>query len=474
MSSDRLATAQTVWPSPLDYMLVIQDCQHAFADTQLQKGQVVCDSAQGLPLAVSGNFAVVFHLTCKKGRNKRHYAVRCFIRPVHDHQERYRKLSEYLAERINPNMVEFDYQAEGIRVNDGGYPIVKMRWVEGLKLDEFIDQSVQSGDVKHLEKLCKMWVRLMERLRECGIGHGDLQHGNVLVNTPGNHFYLVDYDGIYIPSLSHQPPGEVGHRNYQHPERIANGYYAANVDSFSSLVIYLSLLAVSADPSVWKRFHQEDGLIFFEQDFKNPGATEIWQYLLASEDERVRRLTQRLINCCKMPPDCLPPPDEILKVDTDSFVVEPSQRISSPAPADGLAPNLWIMDYFLIDSQPDRGSTLVSGPGSPNFQQPVAGTGDESWLEDHISTAPPPPSSLTPVEPTPSTTGTVPTNKSSQGTVSSQQPANTYSQPAPSLTTNASRSPLTTSSSPQYGCSGYLIAAAVVIVCGILKWLGIL
>ena len=74
------------------------------------------------------------------------------------------------------------------------------------------------------------------------VTHADLQHGNVLlvpaeVEGQGPKLRLVDYDGIYIPDLANQPSGELGHRAYQHPERLRDGIYNANVDNFSHLVI---------------------------------------------------------------------------------------------------------------------------------------------------------------------------------------------------------------------------------------------
>ena len=48
-------------------------------------------------------------------------------------------------------------------------------------------------------------------LRSADVGHGDLQHGNImLVPVPEKNAHalrLIDYDGMYVPSLADKPPG---------------------------------------------------------------------------------------------------------------------------------------------------------------------------------------------------------------------------------------------------------------------------
>src|SRR5438093_695743 len=78
-------------------------------------------------------------------------------------------------------------------------------------------------------------------LREAGMAHADLQHGNVLL-IPGSKdnalaLRLVDYDGMYVPALADRPSGELGHPNYQHPLRVDQAGYNPGVDRFSHLVI---------------------------------------------------------------------------------------------------------------------------------------------------------------------------------------------------------------------------------------------
>src|SRR5439155_1734333 len=78
-----------------------------------------------------------------------------------------------------PFMVDFRFLEEGIRVGGQRYPVLKMRWVEGLTVNTFVRDHVEKPPV--LERLAQLWVRLSQQLRGAGMAHGDLQHGNVLL-----------------------------------------------------------------------------------------------------------------------------------------------------------------------------------------------------------------------------------------------------------------------------------------------------
>jgi serine/threonine protein kinase len=278
------------WPSPGDYSTAIQNPQNCFSDSELRACK--CRSNQmGLPVGASGNFAVVYEVNI--GTKK--YAVRCFTRQVTDQQDRYEKLSTYLAGFGIPAFVDFTYLQHGIRVRGQWYPIVKMEWAEGQQLHRYVESNLRNGVA--LGQLAARFRGVIAGLSGAHIAHGDLQHGNILVDA-GGQLKLVDYDGFYLPSLKGQPPGEVGHPNYQHPLRIQQGYYEENTDGFSALVIYLSLLALAADPGLWS-FNNGENLIFKADDFKNPGQSLVWNKLRQSLNPQVIALTDHLERYCK-------------------------------------------------------------------------------------------------------------------------------------------------------------------------------
>ena len=96
-----------------------------------------------------------------------------------------------------------------------------MEWVEGQTLNRFVEESLEKP--KMLRQLLELWPKLASRLREAGIAHADLQHGNVLLVPAADGklaLKLIDYDGMYVPTLAGTPSGELGHPNYQHPDRL--------------------------------------------------------------------------------------------------------------------------------------------------------------------------------------------------------------------------------------------------------------
>lgn len=277
------------WPTPSDYQDAIQNPHICFQDPELKTGSVVLGPS-GLPKVASGNFASVYEIH----NRARKWAVRCFLRQVSDQQRRYSLLSQYLEGLKLPILVEFEYLSQGILVKGKWYPIVKMEWVEGEPLHTYVEKIL--NDSKRLLSLAAQWRGLVNSLRGNNLAHGDLQHGNILV-TPQGQMVLVDYDAIFLPTLRGERSPELGHPNYQHPNRTPDDY-DERLDNFSALVIYTSLRALAADPSLWHQFHTGDNLIFEAKDFKAPDKSLLFQRLKISQDKDVQELAKILERCC--------------------------------------------------------------------------------------------------------------------------------------------------------------------------------
>ena len=285
------------WPGITDYSEAIQNPGLCFKGTDLEAG-VVAANRRGMPLVFSGAFACVYQVTVG-GRN---YAVRCFTREVKDQQDRYNQLSEYLINVLPPSFVHFEYVERGINVRGDWYPIVKMDWVEGESLSSFVGSKLNEPGT--LRRIAAQWRGgPAASLRGLGIAHNDLQHGNVMVQGDGN-IRLVDYDGIFLPQFRGERSPELGHKNYQHPLRKAEDY-DAYVDNFPSLVIYVSLLAIAADPGLWS-FHNEDNLILTQNDYADPGGSELFKRLKNSPDPTVAKLAGSLEKYCALPVEQVP------------------------------------------------------------------------------------------------------------------------------------------------------------------------
>ncbi len=78
--------------------------------------------------------------------------------------------------------MDFDFLEQGIRVHGQWFPVLKMQWVEGLTLNQFVAKAADKPAT--LEALLQIWARMARRLRDADMAHADLQHGNVLL-VPG-------------------------------------------------------------------------------------------------------------------------------------------------------------------------------------------------------------------------------------------------------------------------------------------------
>ncbi len=269
------------WPTALDYRDAIQNPNICFDDIELKKGTPVTDK-MGLPKPDSGAFASVYRI--KHGRND--WAVKCFLRELSDQQQRYIAISQHLSANKLPYIVGFEYLKLGIKIHGQWYPIVKMEWVQGESLNNYIRQNIRNPSI--LLHLANRWIEMIKALQHAHIAHGDLQHGNILVSN--GDFRLIDYDGMYVPTLSGKPSHELGHRNYQHPLRSEHDF-DEYIDNFSTWVIYTSLIALSIDPNLWDRVDAgEENLLFRKEDFEQPESSVIMSLLRQNPDKSIQSL----------------------------------------------------------------------------------------------------------------------------------------------------------------------------------------
>ena len=324
------------WPTMPEFYDVVQNPGVCFEDNDLVQGTVALNQ-RGLPLVYSGNFACVFKVTTGGGD----VAVRCFTREVGDQEERYGHLSDYLKGVKPEAFVGFEYVERGIRVKGHWYPIVRMDWAEGDRLDKFVEDHIDKPDA--FLDLAARWRGVNGTLRGLKIAHNDLQHGNVMVQEQGA-LRLVDYDGIFLPGFEGTASPEVGHRHYQHPMRSSQDYHAG-IDNFPSLVVYLSLLALSTAPDLWDRFYNQDNILFTRGDFADPNNSECFKALRNIQGANVAELSDYLAKLCSLPVEQVPDLESILTGTPPSLVTESgyrrllqTQQASAPVPPPPPAP----------------------------------------------------------------------------------------------------------------------------------------
>lgn len=261
MKKSNRSAVSVSWPTPQDYNEALQTPEISFADPELQRATAECD-VLGLPRPTCGALASVYKMECEE----RFCAVRCFFRGISDQQKRYSIISEFVCNDDLPYTVDFEYQERGIRIGSNWFPILKMDWVEGQTLERFVHNNF--SDRKKMEALIEQFCLMCKDLKNAGIAHGDLQHGNILIN-PDGELRLVDYDGMFVPGMKGWTSNEIGHRNYQHPGRTGN-HFGPELDIFSIWAIFTCLEAISIDPDIYRRANGgDDCLLLRRSDFSN-------------------------------------------------------------------------------------------------------------------------------------------------------------------------------------------------------------
>ena len=328
------------WPDLTEYHEAVQHPQKAFADSGLRAVTLELDRF-GMPKPATGANAVVYKGTKPGGffSFRKTWAIRCFLRPISDHAERYEAISRHLRNVSHRYEVDFQFLKQGIQIRSSWFPIVKMKWVEGDLLHTYIEKQLRYP--WSLATLREKWVTLVRDLEAARVAHGDLQQGNILVRD--GSFQLVDYDGMWVPALKGRRATETGHRAYQHPERSERDY-GPELDRFSALVIYVSLAALERDATLWERFHTGDNLIFVREDFQQVGRSEIWQQLRRIGSAHIDQLAAAMAAMVQQHPMKVGTLDSVLtnlasfKLPTANAAAPPAQRVASKPPPVSTSP----------------------------------------------------------------------------------------------------------------------------------------
>jgi len=347
------------WPTPQDYNEAIQNPQSSFDDPDLRAGRATL-TPLGLPRPITGNFASVYRMRCP-GQD---WAVRCFWREFDDLQQRYAAISAHLRSAQLPYTVGFQYLPRGIKVHGHWYPILKMEWVEGQLLNEYVEQH--RHDPAALRRLAGRWRDMVRTLEGASLAHGDLQHGNVLVKN--GDLKLVDYDGMYVPTLAGKGSHELGHQHYQHPLRSGRDF-GVEMDRFSAWAIYLSLVSVAADPTLWTTARAGDEcLLLRKSDYDSSDSASTLALLEQHADPEVRRLAEqfaKVLRCAPM---------EVPTLETPPAAALSPSRAAGPVRDSGsFVRTAW--------------RTLVPGVSSPLSlapAPPVPVVGVPEWVIEHL------------------------------------------------------------------------------------------
>ena len=199
------------WPESNAYTIAVQNPQVCFRDPDLKAATVERTAVTRMPKVWTGNFAQVYELKSATG----HWAVKCFTRSAPDIRARYSKIAAAISRSRLPYFVDFDFLDGEMLVNGARYPVVKMRWADGLRLDRFVGVNLYRP--RALLATAAGLLALVKDLERCRIAHGDLQHANIVLVESG--IKLIDYDGMFVPAFTGHDAPEAGLACYQHPRR---------------------------------------------------------------------------------------------------------------------------------------------------------------------------------------------------------------------------------------------------------------
>ena len=179
------------YPSALEYHKTLSSHPTALTYRHLRQARFAEDSL-GLPLVAKGSTAIIF----KAEIGLIFYALRFYTRANRSSWERYEEFNTYISSRRLTGYAQpVIWFEDALRLRTQAWPVLQMEWIEGQVLDAHIEGLARNGDIDGLAALAYKWRKLVCTLQDAEFAHGDLSHGNVIVDKHGR-LRLVDFDGV--------------------------------------------------------------------------------------------------------------------------------------------------------------------------------------------------------------------------------------------------------------------------------------
>ena len=242
---------------------------------QLKHLEVVQDE-HGEPYRSSGAFAVVFKM--RDPRTGQLYALKCFTEEQEGRAEAYRKIEEELEVAGTTYFTSMRYYDRELFVDsnvssESEFPVLLMDWVEGSTMELYIREHYR--DSYAMEMLCYRFCRLAAYLRSQPFAHGDVKPDNIMVSDTGT-LTLIDYDGMFVPSMQGESSPTLGTEEFRHPLRTPE-LFDATVDDFALASIALSLRAIALDSQLLDQYGAPDRLLFSASDYRDLAQSQVMQ-----------------------------------------------------------------------------------------------------------------------------------------------------------------------------------------------------
>ena len=258
------------YPLISEYVKAIQDAGDNLE--QLAHLTPVLDD-HGEPYRSSGAFAVVFKMQDKS--SGKYYALKCFTEEQQGRAEAYRQIADELDLLDSPYITSVKYMEKELFVDsqceEDEFPVLLMDWVDGETMEAYIAANYHNQSAMSL--LCYRFGKMAAWLRSQSFAHGDIKPDNIIVRPDGS-LTLVDYDGMFVPSMKGSQSPTIGTRDFSHPLRTVDDF-DETIDDFSLASIALSLKAISMNPTLLDTYGASDRLLFSENDYRNPSCSKV-------------------------------------------------------------------------------------------------------------------------------------------------------------------------------------------------------
>ena len=258
------------YPLISEYVKAIQDAGDNLE--QLAHLTPVLDD-HGEPYRSSGAFAVVFKMQDKS--TGKYYALKCFTEEQQGRAEAYRQIADELGMVDSPYITSVKYMDKELFVDsqceEDEFPVLLMDWVDGETMEAYIAANYRNQSAMLM--LSYRFGKMAAWLRTQSFSHGDIKPDNIIVRPDGS-LTLVDYDGMYVPSMKGSQSPTIGTRDFCHPLRTVDDF-DETIDDFSLASIALSLKAISMKSTLLDIYGASDRLLFSENDYRNPSNSKV-------------------------------------------------------------------------------------------------------------------------------------------------------------------------------------------------------
>ena len=258
------------YPLISEYVKAIQDAGDNLE--QLAHLTPVLDD-HGEPYRSSGAFAVVFKMQDK--RTGKYYALKCFTEEQEGRADAYRQIADELDLLDSPYITSVKYMEKELFVDsqceEDEFPVLLMDWVEGETMEAYIAANYRNQSA--MSMLSYRFGKMAAWLRTQSFSHGDIKPDNIIVRPDGS-LTLVDYDGMFVPSMKGSQSPTIGTRDFSHPLRTVDDF-DETIDDFSLASIALSLKAISMKSTLLDIYGASDRLLFSEKDYRTPSNSKV-------------------------------------------------------------------------------------------------------------------------------------------------------------------------------------------------------